>query len=324
MYMRRTHFSKTERLEISVLLKRGYSHREIGRALGKHHSSVSREIERNSVKGIYDPAKAHHKARVRRQNSKYQGMKIRERPALEALVGARLESGWTPEQIAGRLKETHEGRTMVSAKGIYKWLYSAYGMPWRRYLPSKRNKPRKRKNKKKRKILIPNRIFIDDRPKEADRRIRVGDFEADTLGVPKSSKATLAGLVDRHSLYFLAVKIPRRGEAITGYGRLLSRTSVHSLTLDNGVEHAHYEILGVPTYFSHPYRAWEKPIIENTFQRLRRFIPKKARLDDYSEEQISAILKLMNNSPRKCLSYRTPEEVFQGTDIHFAHNGCCI
>lgn len=311
-------------MEISVLLKKGYSHREIGSAMGKHHSSVSREIERNSVKGIYDPEKAHHKSRVRRQNSKYQGMKIGERPALEVLVGAMLRLGWTPEQIAGRLREAHQGRTIVSAKSIYKWLYSSYGIPWRRCLASKRDKPRRRKGKKKRKILIPNRIFIDNRPPEVDLRKRVGDFEADTLGVPKSSNETLAGAVDRHSLYFLAVKIPRLRKAIEGYGKLLKGVSVHSLTLDNGVEHARYEMLGLPTYFSHPYRAWEKPIIENTFQRLRRFIPKKARLDDYSEEQIFAILEMMNRTPRKRLDYRTPEEIYQGTDINFTHNGCCI
>ena len=177
---------------------------------------------------------------------------------------------------------------------------------------------------RRRRLLIPNRIFIDDRPREVALRKRVGDFEADTLGVPKHSRATLAGVVDRHSLYVLAVKITRPAKAIEGYGRLLKRATVHSLTLDNGVEHARYETLGIPTYFSHPYRAWEKPIIENTFQRLRRFIPKKARLDDYQAEQISAILKLMNNTPRKRLTYRTPKEVFQGTDMRFNHNGCCI
>jgi IS30 family transposase len=251
-------------------------------------------------------------------------MKIRQRPALEELIKTMLEASWTPEQIAGRLREAHEGRTIVSAKGIYKWLYSPYGMMWRQYLASKRNKPRRRRGRRRRKILIPNRIFIDNRPREADWRIRTGDFEGDTLGVPKSSRETLAGVVDRRSLYFLAIKISRRGQAIDGYGKLLSRIPVHSLTLDNGVEHARYETLGVPTYFSHPYRAWEKPIIENTFQRLRRFLPKKARLDDYEEKQISAILKLMNDTPRKCLAYRTSEEVFQGTGINFNHKGCCI
>jgi len=102
--MRYTHFSKTERLEASVLLKRGLSHREIGSALGKHHSSVSREIKLNSVNREYDLHKAQHKAYVKREYSKYQGMKIRESHKLENFVGEKLSLGWTPDEICGRLK----------------------------------------------------------------------------------------------------------------------------------------------------------------------------------------------------------------------------
>src|SRR3990167_1499635 len=98
------HFSRMERLELSILLKRGYSSRDIGNALGKNHSSVSRELKRNSVNGDYNPIQAHHKAYVRRKYSKYQGMKIREHPELERFVRRKLKRHWSPDRIAGRWK----------------------------------------------------------------------------------------------------------------------------------------------------------------------------------------------------------------------------
>ena len=90
MYMGYTHFSRTERLELSILRTKGYSLRDIGRVLGKSPSSVSRELRRNLVWGEYIPRKAHHKARVRRHQAKYQGMKIRERPELQAYIQEKL------------------------------------------------------------------------------------------------------------------------------------------------------------------------------------------------------------------------------------------
>jgi len=186
--------------------------RDISKALKKNPSSISRELKENSVKGVYDPFKAQHKAYVKRLYSKYQGMKIRAYDWLEDYIQDKLKAGWTP--------------------------------------------------------------------------------------------------VDRKSLYFLAKKISRLRETISAFSKLLNQFNPLSLTLDNGVENARYDILNVPTYFCHPYSAWEKPLIENNFQRLRRYIPKKAKLSDYSDKQISDIINKMNNTPRKCLGFRTPKEVF--------------
>lgn len=309
--MRYTHFSRTERLEISVLLKKGYSHREIGRALGEHHSSVSREINLNSVNGEYNPHKAHHKACVRRKYSKYQGMKIQENHWLEEYIRGKLQRFWTPEEIAGRLSLEY-GHSVISFKSIYKWLYSPFGQSLCIYLPSKKYRPRKRRGKKLKKTIIPNRISIEERPEIINIRARCGDFEGDTLGVPKGNSETLAGMVDRKSRYFLAKKIPRIRYAIDGFKRL-SSSLIHfySFTLDNGPENVRHQELEVSTFFCHPYSAWEKPTIENSFQRLRRFIPKKSRLNDYSDQDIANICDIMNNTPRKCLGWKTPKEVFE-------------
>lgn len=320
--MRYTHFSKTERLELSILLKKGYSIRAIARALERDPSSVSRELQHNKVNGIYNPRKAHHKAYVRRKYSKYQAMKIVGNSWLEEYIKKGLEAEWTPEEIAGRLAE-EQGHRVVSFKTIYKWLYSSYGAAWSRYLLSRRDHRKKRKSRKAKKILIPQRVFIDERPRIIEERTRLGDFEADLLGVPRWTQKTLAAVVDRASLYFQAIKIPRQKYAIEGYAAILADVRVASLTLDNDVAHVRYRELGVETYFCHPYRSWEKPIIENTFQRLRRWIPKRANLADYSNEDIAAIVDRMNNTPRKRLGYRTPYEVFNNIPLPVSHCGCC-
>lgn len=325
--MRYKHFTQDERNEISILLKKGFSHRDIAHALRKHHSSVSREIKLNSVKGQYDPHKAHRKAKVKRLNSKYQGMKIRENPELETYIEEKMNLDWSLEMIAGRLKLETQGRLSLHHTTIYKYLYSAYGQSLCQYLYSKRCQRRKRKpNLKSNRGIIKDRIFISQRPNLINQRARVGDFEGDTLGVPKKSRETVAGLVDRKSRYFLAKKISRLRETIPAFRELLNTCNSLSLTVDNGFENKRYKELKIPTFFCHPFSAWEKPTIENTFQRLRRYIPKKSDLSKYSDRDISAIIDKMNNMPRKCLGWRTPKEVFfqqQPVQLQIFNLECC-
>jgi len=304
------HFQKSDRIILSILLKKGYSLRDIGDALKKNPSSISREVKDNSVNGVYDPDKADHKARVRRLYSKYQGMKINENQELENYVKEGLVSYWTPEEIAGRL-EYERGYSVITFKTIYKWLYSPRGQLLCDYLPSKRYYRHPRRGKKTDKILIPNRVSIEERPEFVNNRERCGDLEADALGVPKGSSENLVGAADRKSRYFQARKIGRIKYAISEFKRISTSLEASSFTFDNGGENAKYQELGLPTYFCHSYSPWEKGTIENTFRRLRRFIPKKSRLENYSDGEIERICDIMNNTPRKCLGYRTPKEVFE-------------
>lgn len=315
--MRYRHISKVERLELSILRTKGYSIREIAASLGRSPASVSRELKRNNVCGRYDPAKADHKAYVKRKYSKYQAMKIRKHSALEQYIRVRLTSGWTPEEIAGRLLD--EGSAVrVSFKTIYQYLDTAVGERYRIFLPSHGWGRRKRM----RRVFIPNRVFIEERPDAAANRSELGHFEADMLGVPRTSSRTIAAVVDRMSRYLMGEKIRRR-DAIRSYGRMLARERAQSLTLDNDVCHARHADLAVATYFCHPYRSWEKPTIENTFQRLRRWIPKSANIQDYSRVGIRAIIDRMNHTPRKCLGWKMPVEVFKGLSIQTAPAECC-
>ena len=307
-----SHINQSDRDEISILLKKGYFHREIAGAVGKNHSSVSREIKDNSVRGVYDPKRAEHKARRKRRASKYQGMKIAGNHNLEIQVAVGLMAGWSPEEVAGRIAYLNDGHVIISAKSIYKFCYSSRGQYLCKYLPHRRYQPRKRGVAKSTKILIPNRISIDLRPMIVAEQKRFGDFEGDTLGRPKHENETLVGAVERLSLYLVGRKVSRLKYSMDGLKQSLRphQKIVKSMTLDNGVENVRHEQLNVKTFFCDPYSSWQKPIIENTFGRLRRFIPKRTSLSNYTQEQISAIIETMNNTPRKKLGYRTPKEVF--------------
>jgi len=316
------HFTKTDRLAISILLKKGFSLREIAREIKKNHSSLSREIRRNSVKGEYDPIKADHQAYVKRKYSKYQGMKIVKNDDLRKYVNSKLKSSWTPESIAGRLKLENDGKSIVSFKSIYKYIYSVYGQSLGCFLPRQRIKPKpRRKTKQDKRGQIKNRVSIRLRPKIIDTRGRFGDFEGDTAGKPKFMPQTLSVLTERQSLFLLVKKVRKLKYAVDGFKELLNpyQNIVRSVTLDNGVENHRHGELNTNVFFCDPYCSWQKGLVENTIGRMRRFIPKKYNLKNLTDSRLTAIVNLMNNTPRKKLGYFTPREVFekQLTTIHF-------
>lgn len=306
--MRYSHFSKTERLELSVLLKKGYSQRDISRALRRNPSSVSREIKNNSVNGTYDPLKAHHKAYVKRYYAKYQGMKIRKHSELEQYIEEKMKLSWSPESIAGRMKL--DLSVSVHHTTVYKYLYSQYGQNLCQYLRYKRYRRKKQTKTKSIREVIKNRVFIDKRPVVIGMRERYGDFEADTMGYPKWAKETLAATVERKSRFILGRKISRLKNTMDGFKTIFQSLPALSLTVDNAPENARYEELNIPTYFCHPYSSWEKGAIENVFKLIREYIPKKKPLENYTDQEISAIIDTINGRPRKCLDWRTPKEVF--------------
>ena len=299
-------------------MKKGYEQKDIADVLGKHSSSIGREIKNNSVNGKYDANKAHHKAQVKRLKSKYQCMKIEKNDELKEYIQKHLEDDkWTPEEIVGRLgnhdkifdEKTGEQIT-ISFPIIYKWLYSSFGQHYCQFLKSKRYKVRKQTGKTKNKFCnLPNRKSIHERPEVAK---KFGHLEGDVLGSIKTDTEVVAGLREKLSRFIMIVKVPRLKHTVDGFKKVLKphHKIFKTLTLDNGVENNRYEELDIDTYFCDPYSSWQKGGIENDFQRLRRFIPKKDTLDNHSHENITYYAKIMNNTPRKCLNWNTPKEVF--------------
>ena len=301
---------------MEILLNRGYSDRAISRTLGCSHTTIGREKKRNSVKKKYKGKDAKIKARIRRRYSKYQGMKVRENPELKKYIVRKLRKGWTPEEIAGRLKTKQKKFPYISAKGIYKWLYSIHGQKYCHLLCSQQVKPKKRRPKPER-SMIPNRVGIEKRPEEANNRSVYGHFETDTIVSGKRHESTdaLAVLHERKSRYVRLKKIPNMKPST--FADALKETASdlyrRSITYDNGIENRTHEdvasVLKVSTYFCNRYHSWEKGGVENTNGRIRRYIPKGSNLADYNDRDIAKIEHWLNHTPRKCLNWSTPYEI---------------
>ena len=308
------HVEKAERLEIAILLKKGYSYGDIAGALNRDKGTISREIEKNSTNEIYDPEKADHKARVKRLYSKYQGMKVVSNKELRNYIEEKIAKDWSPEEISGRIKEVNRHIKYISPKGIYKFIYSVYGRILEKYLAysgKKKGKPRIKVTK------LEGRIFIDQRPKIVDKRKRFGDWEGDFIVSGKSGKGVLLVLHERKARYTLIKRITCLNMKAC-YQYILEMTGgivINTLTLDNDIIFRKHKelsrILGVPVYFCHPYHSWEKGGVENTNKLIRRYIPKGSDISKYSDEFIQIIEDKLNNRPRKCLKYKTPLEVMK-------------
>lgn len=312
------HIIKSDRMEISILLNKGYGVRDIARTLNFNPGSISREIQRNEVNGEYDPDKAHQKTLVKRKKSKYQGMKIAKNVILREYVKEKLLCGWTPEQIAGRLKWLDTNLPYVSFRAIYKFLYSAHSEGFWVYLKSARYVPRRRHAPKAKREIIKNRIFIEKRPYYIEKRNTCGHFEVDRIESNKTSRAGLLVAQERKSRYYTAVKTQTRKPDENKRAILeafYDIANVKSLTYDNDIAFAkHEEVneeLNSESFFCHPYHSWEKGGVENANKLMREYIPKGSDIKGFSKSYIRAALERLNNRPRKCLKFKTPYEIMK-------------
>ena len=312
--------TKDERLEIGILLGRGYSDAEIGEVLGRHRSTIYRERTSNAVKGSYQPAKAQHKAYVRRKYAKYQGMRIVEDMKLREYIETKLlVDDWSPEQIAGRL--AHEaGLTQVSAPTIYTYLRSPYGRQLEYQLGLVKKKRQKSRQKWQRKVTaLEDRIFIDQRPEAVDDRQQFGHWEADFIVSGKQyGNTSLLVLHERTSRYTLIAKVTAR--TIAQVEDIFIETlpligSFESLTLDNDIAFRRHDelsqLIQAPVFFCQPYHSWEKGGVENANKLIRRYIPKGCDIAAYSDREIWDIQHKINAKPRKVLEFQTAKEVFE-------------
>ena len=305
---------KSERFEIAGMLHRGYGKRRIARALDRSPGSISDEIKRNSVSGVYDPDKAHEKARVRRKASKYQSMKILRNRSLEKYIMEKISLGWSPELVSGRIKEVDRHINNISWKAIYKYVYSVYGRILELSLPRYGKHQKKGRTKVEK---LEGRVFIDQRPKIVASRKRFGDWEGDFIVSGKQGKGYLLVLRERKSRYVMIRKILclKMEDVYQLIFEITGGVVMNTLTLDNDVVFRRHkqlsEMLGVPVYFCHPYHSWEKGGVENVNGAIRRWIPKGADISQYSDEYVRKIEDTLNDRPMVCLKFRTPREVME-------------
>lgn len=325
--MERTYaqLSLEDRCEISTRYAEGQSIRKIAADLDRAPSSISRELKRNTGRKVgYKPGYANEQTKARR----WKGSKLARKPDLQAVVLEQLARGLSPEQISGRM-QLDNAPERVSHETIYRFIYAEItrtkNFAWRQYLP------RAKSRRGWRGIcggspasFIQGRIPVSERDCAALDRCVPGHWEADLVSFAKYGQHILT-LHERTSRILLANRTENKtADLIAGHLQdwlgLLPDGLRKTLTFDNGTEFArHFRLhaLGLKTYFCDPHAPWQKGGIENAHSRLRRYLPRKTDLDSISPDHLNRLLRAYNSTPRKCLDFRTPAEVFIAQLLHF-------
>ena len=308
-----TRLTEEERYQIYEGVTERLSHRDIAALIHKHHSTVSREVTRNTGLRGYRPKQAQEKAQ-RRHQDKPRHRKLT--PAVQALIAENIVSEWSPDQIQGRLRS--QGVPMVCATTIYGFIRRDKVSGGELYKHLRHRKPyKKRTGSADTRGQIIGRVSIDERPPIVDKKIRIGDWEADTV-IGKGHKGVLVTLAERFSKKTLVARVvSKQAEVVTdAIIKLLGpeKAHLHTITFDNGKEFAYHaqikKALGSDNYFAHPYHSWERGLNENHNGLIRQYLPKGMPLDKVNTREITDIQNRLNNRPRKALKYKTPNEVY--------------
>lgn len=301
---------QVERLEIAILLAKGYSLRKIGEALGRSPNAISYEVRENSTKGVYDPLKADAKARVRKRMSKYQWKKINEDDDLREYIITRLKKHWNPDEISGCMRREKQP-FYASKTAIYEWLYSGRGQQYCQYLYGERYTKKPRPKNKTKRVMIPDRVGLEKRFLGATHRTRYGHFEGDTVVSRRGGQGGMSVLSERKSRFLIVRKIHSLSptENLQKIRYMQRHMKLKSITFDNGIENKRHTEMGIPTFFCDPYSSWQKGGVENGNKMLRRYFPKGTDFREISQKEIDQAVKLINEKPRKILGYRSALEV---------------
>lgn len=311
------HFTKFERECLAILYKQGVTITEIAKIIGKHKSSVSREIRRNYSykKKRYNASRAEVLYRIRRKLC-VRKKRIQPDTPLYDYIKDRLNLYWSPEEIANRYKiETGE---TIAFTTIYRAIRAKdfEGITATSHLRRRNKNPHYVHHNSQ--TIHPERT-IHERPKEIEEKARIGDFEGDTVH-GQVGKGCLVTAVDRKSMLLVAAiaKNKTKEEVRVAFKRAFSRLPkgcpIYSLTLDNGSEFADFkgieEDLEAQIYFADPKSPWQRGLNENTNGLIRFFYDRKTSFCDLEESELNKVVDFINNRPRKSLNYLSPLEYF--------------
>lgn len=302
------HLSQEERYQISALLKAGLTQVQISLNLGRHKSTISREVSRNSGLRGYRPRQACLLAESRALNSR-NARQITDADWL--CVESYLREQWSPEQIASEVSMSHET--------IYRHVYAdkAIGGDLYKSLRCQRKRRKRYAGGRDRRGQIIGRRPICERPRHIEERRQIGHWEGDTL-IGKSHKHAIVSLVERKSGYAVLAKVENKTADLVSTAiikRLMPISErVQTLTYDNGKEFANHasidKALGSTTYFADPYSSWQRGSNENLNGLIRQYIPKSRPLSTVTDAELAKIEMLLNTRPRKRLGYKTPIQIF--------------
>ena len=302
------HLSREERYQIYSLRLAKQTISEIARLLGRHRSTISRELGRGRGLRGYRAEQACSKASERAKKSRNAR---RVDAKVWADVSFYLGLQWSPEQIASKLEVSHES--------VYLHVYAnkAAGGQLHKNLRSQKPRRKRHLSGRDRRGQIPNRRPISERPEHIEQRRQVGHWEGDTV-IGAAHKQAIVTLVERKSGFAVLAKVSNKTTDLVRRAieiklkPLCSR--VKTLTVDNGKEFADHQAvdqaLGIQTFFADPYCSWQRGSNENFNGLLRQYIPKKRRMETVSEEELTMIENRLNHRPRKRPGFKTPHEVF--------------
>lgn len=329
-----TKLTAPERDLLAIWKADGVSNKECARRLNRHPATIGRELKRNSSlvslpdgrkKKVYIAISAQAKFDYKKVVVAH-SKPLLKNPQVYAYVTSRLRRGWSPDQIAGRLKRLHpnDPHWHICHETIYQFIYDknnqVEGRPWYEYLRRKQKKRKKRSGRKVHRSHIPERVSIHLRPEEVSNRSQFGHWEGDSVeGKRKSTGAGLHTEVERLSRLIagLKVKAITSQEAIGAQKAIFTRVPKEarkSTTLDNGREtHLHYQLrddLNMNTYHADPYSSYQRGTNENGNWHLRYYYPKGTDFATVPDDELQAVIEEINNRPRKILGYQTAREVF--------------
>jgi IS30 family transposase len=315
-----------EREEISRAVVTGHSMRSIATLLGRAPSTVSREIKRNGGQDSYRASQADESAWDRGRRPKT--CKLAQNRALAHIVADKLQLQWSPEQIAGWLKQTYpdDASCQVSPETIYRSLFiQARGALKKELLEHLRRtrvmrRSRHYTQKTDQRGRITDTVSISERPASVADRAVPGHWEGDLLFGSKNSQ--IATLVERQTRYVMLMKVAGKDtetviNALIKNARKLPEELYKSLTWDRGKEMADHKRFTLATdiqvYFCDPQNPWQRRSNENTNGLLRQYFPKGTDLSGYSQAKLNAVARRLNERPRKTLNFETPAERFHQT-----------
>lgn len=304
-----------ERHELSALRKQGYRPAAIARALGRHRSTICREIKRNSRSdGGYRATTAGERTRARRSRSR---RNQRFTPADWKLVDRWLAEDFSPDQVSGWLRRFR--LLSISHETIYRhvWVDWKHGGTLHRHLRGARKQRRKRYGHYDSRGRLAGKRPISERPSGAQNRSRVGHLEGDT--VLGTDRHCLLTLVDRKTGFTWIGKLDARTVEATNCVaiKLLNATNRTSrtVTVDNGTEFHGYKAIeaatGVSFFFAAPHHSWERGTNENTNGLIRQYAPKRTSLAELTQADCDRIADKLNDRPRRRLGFRTPRECYE-------------
>ena len=306
-----TQLTQEQRYQIYALLKMGHLQVEIAGVIGVHKSTISREMRRNRGQKGYRPKQAHQFALNRRKKARY-----RIEASTWILIETLIRQEWSPEQVSDWLKDNYG--LQISHEWIYQYILmdKHAGGDLHRHLRCQK-KRRKRYGSYNRRGKIKNRVSIDERPAIVDTRQRLGDWEVDTI-IGKGHRHAIVSLTERKSRLAMLRKVERKtaqdvADAVIELMKSLP-VRAHTITADNGQEFADHERIAkelkTDIYFAHPYSSWERGSNENMNGLVRQYFPKKCSFYTITETEIEFVMERLNNRPRKCLGFKSPNQVF--------------